>query len=82
MAKFDHQYARDQVIDRLADRDPIFRVNFAALVKNHRFRQLRPTVTQWLVRQALARERRQEQQQARSFAPSQAVNSVERELFG
>lgn len=78
MAKYDAGYGQALTVERLAEKDPIFRVNYTACVKNTKFRQLRPVVTQWLVRQALARERRQEQR----FIPTRQVAHVERELWG
>jgi hypothetical protein len=71
------------LIERLAEKDPTFRVNYTATVHNHKFRQLIPTVTAWQIRSALARERRQgaQEHRQRAYAPSRNVNAVEKELF-
>jgi hypothetical protein len=76
--KYDAVYAQRVQVERLAEKDATFARNYTALVHNRKYRQLIPCVSQWLVRQALARERRQEQR----FQPSRQVNQVERELFG
>lgn len=76
--KYDAGYVRAAEVERLAAKDPIFRVNYSACVRNVKFRQLVPCVTGWLMRQAQARERRQEHR----FAPTRNVAQVERELFG
>jgi hypothetical protein len=77
--KYDADRARAVEVERLAEKDPVFAVNFRALTANHKYRQLRPTVTSWLMRQAQARERRQMQHQ---FTPTRVTAQVERELFG
>ncbi len=84
MAKYDSVYAQQCQVERLAAKDEVFARNYRALTFNRKFRQLIPCVSQWLVRQALARERRQQPQaqQHRQFAPTRNVEQVERELFG
>lgn len=86
MAHHDRQYWEAAQIERLAERDPVFARNYTACVSNQKFRQLRPTVTQWLVRQALARERREQgrvQAQApRPYVPQTNTVQLEQELYG
>jgi hypothetical protein len=77
MAKYDAGRANALTVERLAAKDKVFAANYTAAVHNQKYRQLTPTVTAWLVRQALARERRQE----RCYTPTQAVVAVEKELF-
>lgn len=84
MAKYDSVYAQQVQVERLAAKDATFERNYTALVHNRKYRQLIPCVSQWLVRQALARERRQQQPQQQhraAFVPTRNVEQVERELF-
>lgn len=83
-AKYDAVYAQQVQVERLAEKDDVFARNYRALTFNTKFRQLKPCVTDWLVRSALARERRQQPQaqQHRAFTPTRNVSQVERELFG
>jgi hypothetical protein len=88
MARYDADAERAALIERLAEKDPTFRVNYTATVHNEKFRQLIPTVTAWQIRSALARERRQanlncgaQEHRQRAYAPSRNVAAVEKELF-
>lgn len=55
----DRSFREASQIEMLAENDPIFRVNYEALTRNHKYRQLKPCVTKWLIQSAMARERRQ-----------------------